>query len=104
MVVLGLDKVEHFAHNVKKKVGHEVHKIEHNVAKDVKKAGTEIKKVGVGAAHGVEHVVEATSSEVGKIGSQLEHDLLPSSTAIIGESAIILGGLAIAGILVLKFL
>lgn len=104
MVVLGLDKLEHFAHNVKNKASKEVHKIEHNVSAGVKKAGDEMKKAGVSVVHGVEHVAEGAANEIGKIGSQLEKDLLPSSTAIIGETALILGGLAIAGIIILKIL
>lgn len=38
MVVLGLDKLEHFAHNVKNKASNEVHKIEHNVSAGIKKS------------------------------------------------------------------
>lgn len=100
MVVVNSDKAEGFLHRIGQRYDANVHKIGHGIESAVKKIGHEAKKAGRGAVHELESGVE----QAGKIGSDLEKDLLPSSTSIIEESGIALVGLGIIAYLAIKFL
>jgi hypothetical protein len=100
MVLVGVDKVHDFLHSAKNKMSNEAHKIGHDLSTGFKKVDDEAKKVG---REGI-HEVESGVKQAGVLGSDLEKDLLPSSTSIIEESGIVLLGLGVIAVLALKFL
>jgi len=97
----------HFIHNVEKKAHHAVsvvkedlHKAGSAVAHDIKAVPHIIEEGALSVAHGAQRVASGVADTI----QDIEHKILPSPSAIIGESAIALVGLGLVTILVFKFL
>lgn len=93
----------HFIHGIENKaksVGQSVHNFESNIATNIKKIPHVIEEGALDVGHGLQRVAHG----IGDTISDLEKATLPSSTSIITETGLVVGGLAIVGILVFKFL
>jgi hypothetical protein len=108
---------------------HFIHSLESTAKKDIKITADEMKHLGskavdtikqvphvlkegaVKAEHAVEtgavavgHGIQKTINGISDTIDYFEQKALPSPKAIIGETALLVGGLAVVGVLVIKFL
>lgn len=97
----------HFIHNVEHGVSTAAHKVsdlahkgESKVVETLKEAEQLAEKGLVKVGHGLQRVASGVADTI----NDLEDKTLPSPTAIITETGLIVVGVAVVGILVLKFL
>lgn len=92
---------------VEKGVAKKVSDIKKDVEGDIKSAGSAIKTAASkipGAVKAGAKDLEAAALEAGKAISELEADVLPSANKILMETGLVIAGVAVIGIVALKFL